>query len=259
MRALGLTWLDAGALIWFYAWWVGYARFAELHGKRVRSLLSAMAQYRRDWWVRMIERELRMIDTSIIANLSNSSTFFASTTLLILGGLLALLGTTDKVSAVVQGLPFNKQTTEAAWEVKILLLVGIFVYAFFKFTWSMRLFNVASVLVGAAPRVPRHAEEVANYIDRGSRVSHFAAEHFNYGLRAYYFSLAALAWFLDVWFFMGATAWVVLILYWREFRSAALQSIEADDKRPLEDANASAPAAVKRIEAAAAHPGHDPD
>jgi uncharacterized membrane protein len=226
MRNLGFTWLDLIALVWFFVWWLGYARFAEWHGKRVPSLLSAMQKYRRDWWVRTLERELRMIDTAIIANLSNSSTFFASTTLLILGGLLALLGTTEKVSAVVQGLPFNRQMSETAWELKILLLVGIFVYAFFKFTWSIRQFNIASVLVGAAPRVPRHAEDEASYIDRAWRVSHYAAEHFNYGLRAYYFALAAMTWFLNGWLFMGTTTWVVFVLYWREFRSDALNSIK---------------------------------
>jgi len=228
VRALGLTWLDLVALVWFFAWWIGYSRFAEWHGRRVPSLLSAMAQYRREWWVRCIERELRMIDTSIIANLSNSSSFFASTTLLILGGLLALLGTTEKVSAVVQGLPFNRQTSEAVWEIKILLLVAIFVYAFFKFTWSLRQFNMACVLVGAAPKVPLEAEEESDYIERSWRVSHLAAEHFNYGLRAYYFALAAMTWFLNGWLLMGAATWVAFVLYWREFRSDALESIKRE-------------------------------
>src|SRR5918912_1139797 len=91
------------------------ARFALWHCRKVPSLQSVMKAYRRDWWVRVLERELRMIDTSIVANLSNSSTFFASTTLLILGGLLALLGTTEKVSAVIQGLPFNRHTSDAGW------------------------------------------------------------------------------------------------------------------------------------------------
>jgi uncharacterized membrane protein len=234
VRALGLSWFDLVALIWFFAWWVGYSRFAEWHGRRVPSLLSAMAQYRREWWVRCIERELRMIDTSIIANLSNSSSFFASTTLLILGGLLALLGTTEKVSAVVQGLPFNRQTSEAVWEIKILLLVAIFVYAFFKFTWSLRQFNMACVLVGAAPKVPLEAEEESDYIERSWRVSHLAAEHFNYGLRAYYFALAAMTWFLNGWLFMGTAAWVTFVLYWREFRSDALESIKREKKEDTE-------------------------
>jgi uncharacterized membrane protein len=225
-RSLGFTGLDLAAVLWFFLWWLGYARFAEWRAKRVPSLLSVMARYRRDWWVRTIERELRMIDTSIIANLSNSSTFFASTTLLILGGLLALLGTTEKVVQIVQGLPFQaRATTPELWEIKILLLVAIFVYAFFKFTWSLRQFNMASVLVGAAPKVPRDPDDEADYIDRASSVSHFAAEQFNYGLRAYYFALAALAWFLNGWLFMAGTTWVVLVLYWREFRSQTLERI----------------------------------
>jgi uncharacterized membrane protein len=232
MTNLGFTWLDGIACVWFFVWWVGYARFALWHSRRVPSLQSMMRQYRRDWWVRVLERDLRMIDTSIVANLSNSSTFFASTTLLILGGLLALLGTTEKVSAVVQGLPFQKHTSEVGWEIKILLLVAIFVYAFFKFTWSLRQFNMASVMIGAAPRVPRQAEDEASYINRGARVSHLAGEHFNYGLRAYYFSMAALAWLVNGWLFMGMTAWVVLVLYWREFRSETLLAGLRPEEKP---------------------------
>jgi hypothetical protein len=92
-----------------------------------------------------------MIDTAIIANLSNSFTFFASTTLLILGGLLAPArhdreGVCCRARAAVQPADLG-----GGVELKILLLVAIFVYAFFKFTWSMRQFNMASVLVGAAP------------------------------------------------------------------------------------------------------------
>lgn len=222
----GFTGLDAVAVLWFFVWWIGYARFAEWHGKRAPSLLSAMVMYRRDWWERLLMRELRMIDTAIIASLSNTSTFFASTTLLILGGLLALLGTTEKVVAVVQGLPFKaRPATAELWEIKILLLVAIFIYAFFKFTWSIRQFNMASVLVGAAPPVPSDPREHSGYIERAATVSHYAAEHFNYGLRAYYFALAALAWFVNAWLFMAVSTWVVLVLYWREFRSRALEQI----------------------------------
>jgi uncharacterized membrane protein len=46
-----------------------------------------------------------------------------------------------------------------------------------------------------------------------------AAETFNDGLRAYYFSFAAMAWFFSPLALVVATALVVLILYGREFRS----------------------------------------
>jgi uncharacterized membrane protein len=225
-RGFHVDLLDLVGIAWFFALWLGYAQFAERRSRTRPSLMSVMSGYRRDWWRRIIERELRMIDTSIVANLANSATFFASTTLLILGGLLALLGTTEKVMAVVQGLPFNARSTSELWEVKILLLIAIFVYAFFKFTWALRQFNFSSVLIGAAPKVPPDAGREADFIERAARLSTSAAENFNNGLRSYYFALAALAWFLNGWLLMGVTTWVVFVLYWREFRSETLETLK---------------------------------
>ena len=50
-----------------------------------------------------------------------------------------------------------------------------------------------------------------------------AAETFNDGLRAYYFSFAALAWFFSPLAMLGGTLLVVLILYRREFHSEVLK------------------------------------
>jgi uncharacterized membrane protein len=221
-RGLRVELIDLLALLWFLGVWLGYARFAGYWGRRLPSLMSVMGKYREDWWTRIIERELRMIDTSIVANLTNSATFFASTTLLILGGLLALLGTTEKVVEVVQELPFNARASSGMWELKIMLLLAIFVYAFFKFTWSLRQFNFSSVLIGAAPKVPERAEQEIDFIRRAATLSSSASDSFNYGLRAYYFGLAALAWFINGWLFIAATTWIVAVLYWREFRSETL-------------------------------------
>src|SRR5690554_7779251 len=38
-------------------------------------------------------------------------------------------------------------------EIKLLIMLGIFVYAFFTFSWAMRQYNFASVLFGSAPLV----------------------------------------------------------------------------------------------------------
>lgn len=232
LRSLDFTIVDICAVAWFFALWIGYTRFALWKAGRQASLLGVMAEHRRRWWRRIIQRELRMIDTSIIANLSNTSTFFASTTLFILGGLLALLGTRDKVSDVIADLPFNKWASGPLWEVRILLLVGIFVYAFFKFTWSMRLYASASVLVGAAPPVPDDADRAADFIERSAAVCTTAADSFNNGLRAYYFGLGALAWFVNAWIFMLVTAWVVVVLHRREFHPGMLEQLAPPELPP---------------------------
>jgi uncharacterized membrane protein len=220
---IDLTAFDAFALCWFFALWAGYQHYSRVQGRNKPSLMSVMARFREEWWANMVRRELKVIDTGILSNLSNSATFFASTTLFILGGLLAMLGTTDKIIALVEGLPFHSRMSGQPWELKILLLVGIFVYAFFKFTWSLRQFGFSSVLVGAAPKIASDAIVDVHFVRRAAMLSSLAAESFNYGLRAYYFGLAALSWFVSTWLFMLMTAWVVSVLYMREFRSPALR------------------------------------
>ena len=52
-----------------------------------------------------------------------------------------------------------------------------------------------------------------------------AASHFMRGIRAYFFALALLSWFVHPILFLAATTWVVLVIYRREFRSQSLHII----------------------------------
>jgi uncharacterized membrane protein len=203
---LPLKFMDWMALGWFFVWWIGYVRFARWHARRVPSLVMRMTRLRTHWMTEVVTREVRIGDINILANLSNGSTFFASTTLLILGGLLALLGTTDKVAMVVMELPFTRQAagTDRFWDIKILLLTGIFMFAFFKFTWSLRLYHFCSVMVGGSPPIEAPSERKEDFIKHAAATAGLAADSFNNGLRAYYFGLAALMWFINPWAFMIA-------------------------------------------------------
>jgi len=224
MTALPFTVLDSLALAWFVIGWFGYQRFASWAARSGKpSLMGAMGRYREDWWHGMISRELRIVDATILTNLSNSATFFASTTLLILGALFALLGTSDRAMAIVSDLPFSSTTHEVLWEYKIFLLLTIFVYAFFKFTWSLRQHNFCSVLIGAAPDPDTDPDSLEEYVVRSAKLASAASNTFNYGLRAYYFAMAALTWFLNPWAFIFVTALVIGILYHREFHSETLK------------------------------------
>lgn len=227
---LTVTWLDVAAFLFFIVAWVSYAAFSARHGRNVPSLHTSMDGYRRTWMVRMIERDNRMVDVNIMRNLTRSSQFFASTTMLVLGALIALLGYVQQALDVVSGLPFTVKGTQRVIELKILLLVVIFVYAFFKFSWGIRQLGFCSILVGAAPKQPKDdPEQYAPQINRLARITSSAGVNFNNGLRAYYFALAALAWFLHPWLMMIATAWVVYVLYRREFRSKTLRALIEED------------------------------
>jgi uncharacterized membrane protein len=227
---LNVTGIDLLALAFLLCVWAGYVALAARHGRRVPSLHSRMHIFRREWMVRMIERDNRMVDVNIMRNLTRSSQFFASTTMLILGALIALTGYVQQALDVVSGLPFTVKGTARLLEMKILLLVVIFVYAFFKFTWAIRQLGFCSTLIGAAPKQPKdNPEQYAPVINRIARITSYAGVNFNNGLRAYYFGMAALSWFAHPWLMIVATVWVAFILYHREFASKTLNALVNDD------------------------------
>jgi uncharacterized membrane protein len=230
---LNLTWLDLSAVVFFTGGWMGYVCFAGWHGKRVPSLHSSMDRFRREWMVMMVGRDNRMLDVNVMRNVTRSSQFFASTTMLILGALLASMGYVQQAQDLVSGLPFTVKASARLLEIKMLLLVLIFVHAFFKFSWAIRQLNFTGILVAAVPKTPKDdPEQLAAHINRIARITSYAGSNFNHGLRSYYFAVAALGWFLHPLLMIVATAWVVGILYHREFRSKTLQALVDEDTLP---------------------------
>jgi uncharacterized membrane protein len=225
---LPLNWLDAAALALFAAAWAGYQWYSD-HSETARPRLGReMDRYTREWLVQMAGRDNRMVDINVMRNLTRSSQFFASTTMLILGALVALMGYAEKAASVVAELPFTLQGSERVWEFKILILLMIFVYAFFKFSWSIRQFGFCSILVGATKKPTPTPELYAVHTDRIAAIVSFANRNFNQGLRAYYFGVAALSWFLHPALMIAMTLGVIYVLYQREFRSQTLDLLQRE-------------------------------
>ena len=212
--------LDYAAFVWFLVAWTGYTIYADYSPMRRHSVSAAMNGYRQRWVVEMLKRENRLVDTQTLGNLVTGIGFFASTTILVVGGLVALLGASDAAINALADLPIAIATTRQAWEAKVLMLVVIFVYAFFKFAWSYRLSNYCAIMIGSAP--PRSECDAAvtdSYVTRLGRITNLMGHHFNRGLRAYFFALAALGWFVHPMLFILAVTWVIFVLYRRDFRS----------------------------------------
>lgn len=224
---------DWAALGGFFAAWIGYARFARHRSQRDGSLLATTNHYRQLWMLQTTLRDNRVIDGVVVQNLSVSPSFFASTTILIIGGLLAVLGTSEKATELVREIPFAARTSVLVFDLKLFVLAGIFVYAFFRFTWALRQYTFGALLIASMPdpqtfaRGEADREQVAR---RAGRVVGLAAETFNDGLRAYYMAFAALLWFFSPLAFACGTAGVILILYRREFHSDVLDILRGQDR-----------------------------
>ena len=143
--------IDLIALAWFLAAWLGYSYVIERTDRGRNGLNALMNRYRDDWMQHMVGRDGRIVDAQVSAALQNGTAFFASTSLIAVGGTLSLLRAPQAVLPVIAALPFGTAESRELWEFKMMGLAIIFVYAFFKFAWSYRLYNYFAILIGAAP------------------------------------------------------------------------------------------------------------
>jgi uncharacterized membrane protein len=221
--------LDLIALAWFLAAWLGYALVLEMtpHGKS--GLNGQMHRYRNLWMERMLAREARMVDGQVISSLQNGTAFFASTSLIALGGAVTLFHANEEMLTIVAALPLGVAATHMQWEIKVVGLMIIFIYAFFKFAWSYRLYNHVAIMVGAAPPASERDEpEAKAYAQSAAMVITEAGRHFNRGQRAFFFALGYLGWFLGPLPFIATTAAILVVMWRRQFISDSRQAVSAN-------------------------------
>lgn len=232
-----MTILDYCALALFCISWFAFGLLTSGKISLPRpSLTKVMAVRRRIWIFNALKRDLRMIDTQIMAGLQNGTAFFASTSIIALGGCFAMLGATDRIDAVLRDLPMIGAAGRAAFEFKVCGLIAVLGYAFFKFGWSYRLFNYCTILFGCLPmaeearRNPIAAKRDAETV---VQMNIIAAMSFNAGLRAIFMSIGYLGWFLNAYMFMLTTVFIFAVLTHRQFfsdaRLAVMQQVGADE------------------------------
>jgi len=223
-----LSIIDIFALLTFFCSWSGYTWFARKKAKNTNCIARCLHQHRIHWMYETITREVRVGEAALLANLERNIAFFASSTLLILAGLLTLFAKTDTLESVISSMPYADHADHVVIQIKLSLLAFIFVLSFFQFTWSMRQYGFVNVMVGAAP-IDKSGlnENLKKYAKQMAVVQDQAAHSYNYGLRSYYFALAAMCWFFHPVLFILMSLWVVYTLYTREFNSKAVKAITA--------------------------------
>lgn len=221
-KVVNLGSLEWVSLLWFLACWIGYGRYSGLKSTHGQRLQDALQLHIKRWIAQVEQRDNRMVDTAIIANIERNATFMASSSLLIIAGLVTAIGSADKALALFTQLPFVRFDPQT-WEIGLIIMTTVFAYAFFTFTWCIRQWGFASILIGS---VPHPSQPIDERLEQSlGQIISLAVYHFNIGLRAYYYSLALLTWFIHPLIFILATTWVVAVLYRREFHSKTLKAL----------------------------------
>lgn len=233
LRAMDISPLNIFSFFWFLSCWLGYSLFARKQAKKRNSLSSVLYRYRKEWVLKLSKSGMSEVDSDLLGSLERQVSFMASTSLLILASLVTVLSAASEDFMNMSSLQFVEEVSLEIVQIKLLMMIFIFVYGFFTFSWALRQYGFCFVLFGSsfntvryykgnenyqAQAVPRDFKAMAKVLDR-------AAHSYNYGIRAYYFAMAALAWFINDWFFMAACAVIISVLYRREFRSSSLQAM----------------------------------
>ncbi len=221
-----MTWIDrtllfspldyAAVLCLLVAWlWIGWR--IENTSAHKPSVTTLMADFRRDWMTQMVTRQPRMFDAQLIGHMRQGTTFFASTSMIAIGGGLALIGNTERLAGVAADLAIGSAPA-MVWEIKILIALLLLSNAFLKFVWAHRLFGYCAVLMAAVPNDPESPLAYPR-ASQAAEISITAARSFNKALRTLYFALASTAWMLGPIALIAATLVTLAILYRREFAS----------------------------------------
>ncbi|MDO9640258.1 MAG: DUF599 domain-containing protein [Pseudotabrizicola sp.] len=210
--------LDAIALTALVVSWAATGWLAE-HPPASRPSVSAlMAGYRSEWLRQFVTRSPRIFDANIIDSLRQSTAFFASASMIAIGGGVALIGNVTTLEGLAHDL-----TIEAAGvrvELKIILVLLFLANALLKFVWAHRLFGYCAILMAA---VPNDVSDRRAYprAEQAAKINITAAKSFNRGLQSIYFALAAITWLLGPWALIVATVVTCFVLLRREFASAS--------------------------------------
>lgn len=224
---LASRWADILAFVMLVGGWLCYPFLLAVLGRSRTTLNDSMVEIRRAWMASMLKRDNRITDAALVGHVISSASFFASTTVLVIGALFGALANAPAIVATIGQFLLDHPPTVWLTQFKTVVILMIFVYGFFKFTWAIRQYNYMIAMFGAAPPAPLPE----SMIERLSVVyaHHFsrAAQDFNHGLRAYYFGLAGFAWFIDPLIVPPALVLIVAILVRRQTRSAVLEDVQA--------------------------------
>lgn len=219
--------VDWGAVTLMLVAWFGIGWWIEHPGARWPSVTMLVAEQRREWMRVFVTRDPRIFDSQILASLRQGTSFFASTCLLAIGGVLALVGNTEPLRGVAAEVS-SAQVPVLVWQIKLGLVALFLTNAFLKFVWANRVFGYCAVLMAAVPNDPTDPVAYSRAAQAGE-LNVRAAVNFNRGLRAIYFALGALAWLLGAVALIIATLIVVWTVWSREFASAPRTILLTDD------------------------------
>ncbi len=201
--------------------WVFYGYLSKAIETLRPSMSKLMAAQRLRWVKNAVHRDTPL-DGILTGNIMSAVSFFASTSVLLILAMFAVIGKLNDLLPTLRSLSWGEVYSNFDYQIHFAIMLTMTVMAFLSFTLSLRHFNHFCILLGAA----NHAEDADPIeIAAMANLNAHGAQHFNSGIRAYYFSIANVGWFLSSTIGIGMSVSMIGFIIYREYFSAARRAI----------------------------------
>jgi len=161
------------------------------------------------WVEHIMARGEGVLAVQTLRNSTMAATFLASTSVLLIIGVLTLSEQGDKLGSTWHSLNIVGSTHANLWLGKLLfLLLDLFV-AFFSFSMSIRVFNHVGYMINVPETTAHEAISPAHVAGHLNRAGRF----YSIGMRAYYYLVPLVFWLFGPHFMLAATIALILVLY----------------------------------------------
>lgn len=188
--------------------------------------VQAVNKIARTAWVETImgDEKHAVLAVQTLRNSTMAATFLASTSVLLIMGVLTLSEQEEKLQATWHALNMIGAIHPTLWMVKlILMLLDLFV-AFFSFSMAIRVYNHVGFMINVPVRLNHKmltAAHVATHLNR-------AGQFYSMGMRSYYLLVPLVFWLFGPHFMLISTVALLFVLY-RLDRAPKIQTMEYSD------------------------------
>lgn len=173
--------------------------------------VQAINRIARTAWVEAIMKEDKhaVLAVQTLRNSTMAATFLASTSVLMIIGVLTLSEQGEKLEATWHALNTVGEVNPVLWMVKLLVLLLDLFVAFFSFSMAIRVFNHVGYMINVPLALKHKMITPAHVATHLNRAGHF----YSLGMRAYYFLVPLVFWLFGPHFMLVATIGLLIVLY----------------------------------------------
>ena len=219
----------ACAIVLLLTSWFAYSTIFKVMSKE--SINSKLIAVRWQWIKQITRYERSPFDAILIGHIVHSVAFFGSATLIVLAGLFSVAINLDSIHATMIGLHFINNASIELFTIHFALLAVVLTISFFSFVYALRKLVYAIALIGALPvitgsrAVDYDEDSLDLLIEDTSMVVTESLKTFNFGIRGYYYAIAAIFLFVSPLACMLVTLVATSVLIYRQLSTSTAHSI----------------------------------